>query len=113
MCYTCCQSSTVSNAESAAVEASEPGSTTDSSSQSATIPETEAAESVPVSEEPNAAVITKEASSVTLSEISPTETSTGIVVINPCLRLRFTHNHTSAFADDVPCLFSPPVQIPW
>ncbi|KAG7241769.1 hypothetical protein INR49_024739 [Caranx melampygus] len=74
------ESSTVSNAECAAFEASEPSSTTNSSSQSATVPETEAAESVLVSDEPNAAVITEEDASVTLSEISPTETSTDPVV---------------------------------
>uniref|UniRef100_A0A3Q1FGB9 MICOS complex subunit n=1 Tax=Acanthochromis polyacanthus TaxID=80966 RepID=A0A3Q1FGB9_9TELE len=71
--------------------------------------EVESAESAPISEEPVVAVKTEEESSVTLTEISPdqapTETSTGITDIDPCLlvspspSLCVAHNHTKSSAD--------------
>uniref|UniRef100_A0A3P8R3Q0 MICOS complex subunit n=1 Tax=Astatotilapia calliptera TaxID=8154 RepID=A0A3P8R3Q0_ASTCA len=73
----------------AAEETSQPSSTTDTSAQSSTISDTEVKSADPISDEPIVAVITEEESSVTATEISPnqapTETSTGIISIDPCL----------------------------
>lgn len=75
-------------------EASQPSSTTHTSAQSSTISDTEVKSADPISDEPIVAVITEEESSVTGREISPnqapTETSTGIISIDPRL-LVFPH----------------------